>query len=54
LKASDKTSRDLYEVLDTYGYQLFRVKQGVIGARIDGRSIKPNFSAPNVYCTKKK
>lgn len=54
LKASGKNSRDLFEVLETYGYQLFRMKQGEIGARIDGRTIKPGFSAPNVYCTQKK
>lgn len=54
LKASGKTSRDLYEVLETYGYQLFRMKQGEIGARIEDKTIKPNFSATNVYCTKQK
>lgn len=54
LKASGKNSRDLYEVLETYGYQLFRMKQGAIGAQIEGKSIKPNFSATNVFCTKKR
>lgn len=54
LKAAGRDSRDLYDVLDLYGYHLFRMKGGEIGARLDGRSIKAGFSAPNVFCRKRK
>lgn len=54
LKASGKTSRDLCDLLQVYGYEIFHMKQGKVGARIDPQKVKPDFSAPNVYCSKKK
>lgn len=53
LKASGKNSRDLCDLLHLYGYRIYHMKKGEPTTEIDPQKVKPDFSATNVYCTKK-
>jgi FkbM family methyltransferase len=53
LKSGGWDSRDLCEVLEVYGYAIYRLKKGVAGKPINPRTVKKDFCASNVFCTKK-
>jgi FkbM family methyltransferase len=53
LKAAGNNSRDLCELIENSGYQMYELKRGKIGNRIQLAAVAPNFYASNVYCTKK-
>ncbi len=54
LACAGKTSADLCRLIESYGYQMFHLtKSGGVGARIVASEVREDFSATNVYCTKK-
>ena len=48
-----KTSTDLCRLIESYGYRIHHLTAGGIGARIIAADVSAQFSASNVYCTKK-
>lgn len=52
LRSVSKTSRDLIQMVEDYGYNVYTMKRGKPGSRISARTTGEQFSATNVYCTK--
>lgn len=52
LKHSGKSSRDLCQLIESYGYAIYRLNGSEIGSRIVAVDVSADFYAVNVYCTK--
>ena len=55
LKHSGKTSRDLCQLIESYGYSIYQINGSRIGSQIKAADVSAaDFHAVNVYCTKKR
>jgi len=54
LRCISKTSKDLIQIISGYGYKMYELGlKGKILHEIDPVTVKPDYTAGNIYCTKK-
>lgn len=53
LAKANTNSRELCQVIESYGYSIFSIRHGNVGAKISAAAVKQDFHATNVYCTRK-